>query len=805
MIKGVLNIVIILSFIGQAFGQKQWTVVFLSDKDNAPIISLLAYSPELKKEFRTNKSGIISIGEPGANKISLVTMAEGFKSETYWLTPFIDDTIIVHSQVVHLDEVHVTDSSEKYELQPLQMRSVEDMYIFSAKKSERIELEKISANLSTNNSRQVYSKVPGLNIFESNGAGLNTEIGGRGLSPERSTNFNMRQNGYDISADALGYPDAYYVPPSEGVARIEVVRGAGALQYGTQFGGMINYKMKTPDTDKVIQIESRQTVGSFGFFNSYNAIGGKSKKFEYYTFYIYKRGDGWRPNSEFSAHNFYGYLKYSPVEKLSLTLDFSYFTYLAHQPGGLTDAMFDDDPSQSIRERNWFNVDWNLPSLTLDYKISPSMQLSSKTFGLIATRNASGFLGNITRTDPLGNRDLLKDNYLNIGNETKLLKRYSLKGRLSTCIVGVRYYKGNTRKRQGDTDDGYDANFSYLNPDSLEGSDFDFPSQNIAVFAENILQVTDKIKLQPGIRYENIKTNSDGYYRKTSKDLAGNILSDTFIYDQLSKPRSFVLLALGASYKPNDNYEIYANYSQNYRAINFNDLRINNPNFRVDPNLQDETGYNLDIGFRGKHKRFLVYDVSLFYLKYNNRIGFVQQVDSVLYKTYRYRTNISASTTIGMESVIEVDWFRLGSKINTKRSFKTFVNLAVIDGKYTNSKETAFEGKKVELVPNITAKVGATLILNKLKLSSQYSYTSEQFTDASNSTFDPNAVSGIIPSYHIVDFSAKYTWTKFFVEGNINNILNTSYFTRRASGYPGPGIIPADPRAFYLTIGVMIK
>jgi Fe(3+) dicitrate transport protein len=805
MLKGVLNIIFFLSILGQAFGQEQWNVVFVSDKDNAPIVSLLAYSPELKKEYRTNKLGKISVLQPGEKRISFVTVAEGFETETFWLIPYVDDSIVVKSQIVHLDAVQVTDSSEMYALQPLQMRSVEDMYIFSAKKSERIELKKISANLSTNNSRQVYSKVPGLNIFESNGAGLNTEIGGRGLSPERSTNFNMRQNGYDISADALGYPDAYYVPPSEGIERIEVVRGAGALQYGTQFGGMINYKMKTPETDKIIQIESRQTIGSYGFLNSFNAIGGKSKKLEYYTFYIYKRGDGWRPNSEFTAHNFYGYLKYTPKEKLSLTLDFSYFTYLAHQPGGLTDAMFESDPSQSIRERNWFNVDWNLPSLTLDYKISSTMQLSTKTFGLIATRNASGFLGNITRTDPLGNRDLLKDNYLNIGNETKLLKRYSLNGRLSTCMIGVRYYKGNTRKRQGETDDGYNANFSYLNPDSLEGSDFDFPSQNIAIFAENILQITDKIKLQPGIRYENINTNSDGYYRKTSRDLAGNILNDTFIYDQLSKPRSFVLLAIGGSYKPTENYEVYANYSQNYRAINFNDLRINNPNFRVDPNLQDETGYNLDIGIRGRYKRFLVYDVSVFYLKYNNRIGFIQQVDSVLYKTYRYRTNISASTTIGIESVIEVDWFRLNSKISTKKSFKTFVNFAIIDGKYTNSKETAFEGNKVELVPNITTKIGATLILDKLKLSGQYSYTGSQFTDASNSTFDPNAVSGIIPAYHILDFSAKYTWSKFFIEGNINNILNTSYFTRRASGYPGPGIIPAEPRAFYLTLGLMIK
>ncbi len=802
------NSALALLFIGFSLvgiSQEKWNIVFVSSTNSAPISGLMVFSIELKKEFSSNKNGIISVLPKKFEEISFFTQAEGFVSATFVLTPYQDDTVFVAEQVFNLSEIVVSDDTSEDELQQLQMRSVEDMYIFSGKKSERIEVSQLPANLATNNSRQVYSKVPGLNIFESNGAGLNTEIGGRGLSPERSTNFNMRQNGYDISADALGYPDAYYVPPAEGLKRIEVVRGAGALQYGTQFGGMINYKMKTPESDKPLQIESRQTVGSFGFFNSFNALGGKHKKLEYYAFFIYKNGDGWRPNSDFTAKNFYGYFKYSPTEKLKFILDFSYFTYLAHQPGGLTDAMFKDDASQSIRERNWFNVDWNLPSLTVDYSFNTKLKISSKFFALIATRNASGFLGNITRTDPLLDRDLLQDNYLNLGNETKILKQYSIKKRLNTLIVGARFYSGDTQKKQGLTDDGYGPNFTYNRPDSLEGSDFNFPSQNIAFFAENIFQITDKLRFQPGLRYENIKTESNGYYRQTSRDLAGNILFDTLIDDQLSKPRSFVLFALGASFKPSERVEIYGNVSQNYKAINFNDLRINNPNFKVDPNLQDETGYNFDIGFRGKLKSFLVYDVSAFYLRYDNRIGFVQKVDSVLFKTYRYRTNVSASSTIGLEGVLEVDWFRFNSKTDAKNSLKTFVNLALIDGKYTNSEEPAFEGNKVELVPNLTAKAGVTWVKNKLKLSVQYSYTGEQFSDASNSEFDANAVSGIIPSYQVMDFSFKYAFKVIYVEANINNLTNNTYFTRRASGYPGPGIIPAEPRSIFVTLGLKIK
>ena len=150
-----------------------------------------------------------------------------------------------------------------------------------------------------------------------------------------------------------------------------------------------------------------------------------------------------------------------------------------------------------------------------------------------------------------------------------------------------------------------------------------------------------------------------------------------------------------------------------------------------------------------------MYDVSAFYLRYDNRIGFVQKVDSTLFKTYRYRTNVSASSTIGLESVVEVDWFRLDPKVKESSSLKTFVNIAFIDGKYTDSQEAAYEGKKVELVPSLTAKAGVTWVREKLKLSLQYTYTGEQYTDASNSEFDPNAVSGLIPVYQVMDFSAK--------------------------------------------------
>jgi len=72
---------------------------------------------------------------------------------------------------------------------------------------------------------------------------------------------------------------------------------------------------------------------------------------------------------------------------------------------------------------------------------------------------------------------------------------------------------------------------------------------------------------------------------------------------------------------------------------------------------------------------------------------------------------------------------------------------------------------------------------------------SEQYTDASNSiNSNLSGVIGLIPSYDVLDISLAYKYQKFKIESGINNVLNNAYFTRRATGYPGPGIIPSPPK-----------
>jgi len=695
---------------------------------------------------------------------------------------------------VSLEGITITGS--KAEAVSGRLKDVDGTDIYAGKKTESITMRNLNANLANNNTRQVYARIPGLNIWEYDRGGLQLGIGGRGLSPNRSANFNIRQNGYDISADALGYPESYYTPSTEALEKINITRGAASLQYGPQFGGLINFVMKEGPKDKKFELTSRQTGGSYGFFNSFNSIGGTiaNGKLNYYGFYQFKRGDDWRPNSHYDQHNAYIHLSYQLTEKFRITTEYTLMKYLAQQPGGLTDEQFKADPSVSVRSRNWFQVDWNLISVNLDYQLGGNTRLNMRNYTLQGGRQALGILSYINRPDNGGNRDVLDDRYNNFGSELRFIHEYSIGDRTAnTFLVGTRIYQGLTKRKQGDGSANADADFNFFGTEPNK-SNFRFPGTNIALFAENIFRLNKRWSVTPGIRVEHINTKADGYYYKQNIFIASEK-----IYETKSNPRSFALLGIGTSWKFDNGTEIYGNISQNYRSINFNDIRVINVNSRVDPGLRDETGYNVDLGYRGTIGGWLYADLSLFYLKYNDRIGSIFTRDADL-MTYRLRTNIADSRNLGLEFLLEGDILRALTKGQSFHKLNLYTNISVIDARYVHTRNTAISNKLVESVPPIVFRTGASFGTNRYNITLQFSHQGKQYSDATNTEITPTAVDGVIPAYSVVDLSLSYNWRSITVYTGVNNLTDTRYYSRRADGYPGPGILPADKRNFYLTL-----
>lgn len=725
--------------------------------------------------------------------------------------------IVLSPLAESLNEVVLTNRREQiFALRKL--RKVEGTAIYAGKKSEVVLLDKVNGNLAANNARQIYNQVVGLNIYDNGDAGLQLNIGGRGLDPNRTQNFNTRQNGYDISADVLGYPESYYTPPPEALREIQVVRGAASLQYGTQFGGLINFKFKEPVPDKKLEFLSRQSVGSYNMFTSFNSLSGTVGKFSYYTYYNYKAGNGFRPNSEYDSHNAFAHLGWKFNDRTQVSFEYTYLDYLAQQAGGLTDAQFYRNPDYSNRERNWFDVNWNLYAFKLKHQFSDKTDFSLNIFGLDAERKAIGFRENrVSQADnPSAPRELLVDHFSNWGAEARFLTRYNLFGEESVLLFGSKYYDAENNQRQGPGSATMGPDFDFADdefPNYSRQSQFTFPNKNLAFFGENIFNLTNNLSVTPGFRFEYINTQAEGNYKFILEDLAGNILANETIPDNRKFDRSFVLLGLGASYNLNASNELYANFSQNYRSVTFNDIRVINPVYQVDPNINDEEGFTSDLGIRGRLKNIISYDASVFALKYNDRIGEVLKPEvredengdpQETGRIVRFRGNIGDAFIYGVETF--ADWNLRNTFFEDADNYKlnVYVNAAYTNSEYTSSEEINVEGNQVEFIPEINLKTGLNFGYKNFMSGLQYTYLSKQYTDATNAPQDLNdnqrGIEGSIPAYGILDFSASYSLGKFKLEAGVNNVLNNSYFTRRATGYPGPGIIPAQPITWYTTL-----
>jgi len=798
--------------------------VTVVDTTDVGIPAAELYVAETGKVATTNTQGVAELVLPEAvTTLTATVYATGFTTRQLELASEVrQQTVRLYPLSQNLSSVTVLAEADRREAIS-RLRAVEGTAIYAGRKTEVVNLDALTVNLATNQARQIYAEVSGLNIYESDDAGLQLSIGGRGLDPSRSASFNTRQNGYDISADVLGYPESYYTPPAEALSRIEVVRGAASLQYGTQFGGLVNFVFHEPERTKKIDLLTRQTVGSDGLFTSFNRLSGQLGRVGYYGYYNYKRGDGFRFNSGFHSHNAFIHLDFAPAfaPNTKVSFEYTYLDYLAQQAGGLTDAQFYYDPTTSNRSRNWFAVDWQLFNLRLEHKFDERTNLSISVFGLDAARKAVGFRSNRVSQvdDPESPRDLLIGDFHNYGVEARILRRYQIRDQQAIALFGLKYYRADNAAVQGPGSASGEPDFTLATerfPSYPNQSDFSFPNRNVAVFGEHIFYFNDRLSVTPGARFEYIRTESRGSYGRFDFDLAGNPIREEEFRDDRVFERNLLLLGVGLSYRKNTALELFANVSQNYRSVTFNDIRTVNPSFQVDPNIRDESGYTADAGVRGRSERW-TYSANVFAIRYGNRLGEVLtpetrvNTDGEVIETgrlVRRRGNIGAAFLYGAESLVEWSVFDRTDRQRLPYRLTAFANTSVTGSRYTKSEIAGVEGNEVEFIPRFNLKTGLRFGVGNLLGSLQYSYLSEQYTDASNAeqdrTDNQSGIVGAIPAYGVADLSLSYRWHRVTLESGINNLLNEVYFTRRATGYPGPGIIPSAPRTYYFTVGVSL-
>jgi Fe(3+) dicitrate transport protein len=678
---------------------------------------------------------------------------------------------------------------------------IEGTNIYAGKKTNSVELSDNVNGLPINLGRTALAKIPGLTIWEMDGAGTQLNIGSRGTDAHRSIEMNMRQNGYNTNSDLFGYPENHYSVPMQAIREIQLVRGSAALQFGPQFGGMMNYKLKEGDSTKPFATESEQTAGSNNFFNSYNAVGGTKGKFNYYAFYDYRSGKGWRDNADFNYQAYYINLGYQISSKAKIAVQFSRMNYVQQIAGGLTDAMFNDNPQQSNRTRNFFQPVISIPAMIFNYHFSENTQLEVTANAIFGQRNSVQFINTANIADTFNNairsynpRQVDRDYYDGFTTEARLLHIYKIGKVRSVVSGGIRYFTELTKRRQkGVGTTGSDFDMSLTKP---YGTDLRLRTNNHAVFAENIFQLTPKFSITPGARLEVIDTKLDGVINNATANVT------------YKSNRNFPLFGTGLQYQVSSSTQLYGNVSQAYRPYLYASVTPADRIDKIDPSLKDSKGYDLDLGYRGHLKNILQFDVNGFYLFYGDKVGLITQMNADG-SSYLYTTNVGNSVAKGVEAFAQLSLSRLINPASKNGNISIYNSFAYDDARYTSGRinragiNTSIKGNYVENAPGFINKTGLELRYKNFSTEFQYSYNSKSYNDALNTISSSNGVTGMVPAWHVFDWSCNLEFLKqYHVSAGINNFTNEKYFNRRITMYPGPGILPSDGRTFYISFGI---
>lgn len=696
-------------------------------------------------------------------------------------------------KVLRLKEVQIREQQFKFNIQSLP--AAKGTFLYAGKKTEVINIQGLDANIAEKTPRQIFAKVPGVFVYDMDGSGNQINISTRGLDPHRGWEFNIRKDGVVTNSDIYGYPASHYSMPMEAILNIELVRGTGSLQYGSQFGGMLNYVAKQGDSTKAFDFESTNSVGSFGLLSTYNAVGGQVGKLNYYAYYSKRISDGYRENSRSDYDAFSTQVTYRPYQNFSIKADLSCSKYVFQLAGPQTDALFAANPRASIRSRNFYSPNIYVPSVSFNWSLGNRTKLSWVTSAVLGSRNSVMFdktADVFDKIDPVtlqhANRQVDIDNYHSYTSEFRVLHEYQV-GNLPSILVGGMQLMNNDlhRRQQGKGTTG--GNFD-LGIAGNWGRDLHFRTQNIAIFIENRINITTKLTVSPGFRIES----------------GESVMSGIISYYNVLKfpnaiPHRFPLFGLNADYQLSINSSLYAGFSQAYRPVIFKDIIPASIYEKSSDNLKDASGYNFEVGYKANFDNLRL-ELTYFQLLYKNRLGTLSQTDEkgdfqIL------RTNIGDSFTKGLEMFAEY-FLRINEKVN----FSVFSSTSLMEAKYleaeirSGEKNVSIKGNFVESTPQVICRNGLTFRYRKLSVTSLFSYTAKSYADALN-TLQPstNGSVGLVPSYGILDFNTTYRISsKLLLKFNLNNATDKQYFTKRPQFYPGPGIWASDGRGFSLTI-----
>jgi Fe(3+) dicitrate transport protein len=627
---------------------------------------------------------------------------------------------------------------------------------------------------------EVFRTVPGVHVQEEEGLGMRANLGIRGLDPDRSRNVLMLEDGVPIALAPYGEPEMYYTPPIDRMARVEVVKGSGSIQWGPQtIGGVVNYVTPDPAATPTTMLDVRGGTGGMlhaegrfgGTWGSAGTHFGVLRKqaedlnglFFRITDVIGKMALQLGPRSEVGV-------------KLSIYDEQSNSTYI-----GLTESMFAADPYQhpSPDDRLWirrYGV-----SATHDLFLGDNAVLRTTAYGHTISRDWMRrdyrYLAGGSTLELLGTTGNRNRSFDVAGIEPRLQWNHRLGGLRSDLDAGLRLH---VEKHQ-------DAHVNGATPTSRTGVIRDQETrtgQAFSAFVQNRFWFGDGFYVTPGVRVEAFE-----FERNILRTRVGGVPTDV---DRVSTDRvSEVIPGIGASWTPSARLTLFGGVHRGFAPPRIKDAFVLLPGAQGVPDLVSleldaERSWNAELGTRAAPAAGVQFEATAFVLDFSNQI--IAPSLSAGAVSQAALANQGETRHVGIESGLQLDLGRIAALpfglvadvrhtlVRSEFSADRFIRNAAGD-------TVNVRGNRLPYAPEqmVSGLLRAELPFG-LSLRLDGSHVGEQFADNfETATPAANGRIGLIPELTLWNAAAAYQVPGTGVElfGTVKNLTDRTYIASR--------------------------
>lgn len=779
--KALLTLALLLVAVG-AIAQTGQVKGIVSSQRGEPAPYVSVQLQELKKGMTTNEQGEFLFTSLPAGSYTLITSFVGYKT-------LKKDIRIEDGKTVHLALELVESANQLNEIVVKGYTSPNEKPVSVGKiairpmdlpQSVAILDQQVLTNQQVLRMSDVLMNTNGLYIMGTTG-GYQEEIAGRGFSLGSSNTF---KNGIRYFNGMLS--------ELSGIEKVEVLKGSAAILFGNvAAGGVLNLVTKKPRFDSGGEVSLR--TGSFGLvkptFDLYGGIG-KNEVAAFRLNGSYEKANSFRQgvSSERLYINPSLLVKLGAQTEVLLEADYLNDRRTPDFGSGIINYDIVDIPRERFLGVPWsyFKAGQISTTATLHHRLNEDWKLTftgayrSHSTDLFAnTRpNTGGLIDNMGTWVRNIQRSEEEENYY--------LAQLDLTGNFTTgrlshqVLIGIDTDQFETQTTRYNQLASYDTVDIYGTRQFAQRTDIPALSRNslttspvsrVGVYVQDLMSITDHLKLLAGVRYSYQQTASDVY------SYANKTTNSTVYYDGAFSPR------LGLVYQPTKNHSVFASYANSFTLNTGVDITGNT----LPPSLIDQ----YEVGVKNELLNGKLSANATIYRILNSNLAQISLANG--------NTNSNIRELAGS---VQSEGIELDLVARPARGLSLMAGYSYNETRYIKS-NTYIEGSLLRYNPNHTANASAHYRVEEGPLKGFSAgitsvYIGRRYAGRSTRVQVVNDIYRLIelPAYTQLDGTLGYTFGAVSLRGKIGNIFNALSY----NVHDDNSVNPIAPRNYSMTL-----